>query len=187
MIKGRELITKKTSLPTTIAILVVSTMAVAFTQAGDVPPRGTVQRAIASVERMPHVPEPLAVRDWRAVSRSYYERILNPDAVGDGFPVVEIEADKAAFRMKSYVGSTISGEAVSCLSAVVGARLAGLDPRNFRGINYVSRCKAWYDPAHGFYRHTVGDRSPVVHSGIYGYWNAIVGTMLAAQYPEDAQ
>ena len=177
----------KTSIPTTIAVLVVSILAVAITQAGDVPPRGTVQRAIASVERMPHVPEPLAVRDWRAVSRSYYKRILDPDAVGDGFPVVEIKADKAAFRMKSYVGSKLSGEAVTSLSVVVGARLAGLDPRNLHGIDYVSRCKAWYDPAHGFYRHTVGDRSSVVHSGIYGYWNAIVGTMLAAQYPEDTQ
>ena len=177
----------KTSIPTTIAVLVVSILAVAITQAGDVPPRGTVQRAIASVERMPHVPEPLAVRDWRAVSRSYYERILDPNAVGDGFPVVVVEADKAAFRMKSYVGSKLSGEAVTSLSVVVGARLAGLDPRNLHGIDYVSRCKAWYDPAHGFYRHTVGDRSSVVHSGIYGYWNAIVGTMLAAQYPEDTQ
>ena len=127
----------KAQIPTTIAVLVVSILAVTFAQAGNVPPRGTAQRAIASVERMPRVPEPLAVRDWRAVSRSYYERILDPDAVGDGFPVVEIEADKAAFRMKSYVGSKISGEAVSCLSAVVGARLAGLDPRNFRGIDYV--------------------------------------------------
>jgi hypothetical protein len=100
---------------------------------------------------------------------------------------VEIEADKAGFRMKSYVGSKIGGEGISCLSVVVGARLAGLDPRNFCGIGYVSRSKAWYDPAHGLYRHAAGDRSPVVHSGIYGYWNAIVGTMLAAQYPEDAQ
>jgi hypothetical protein len=187
LIKGYEMIAKKTSIPTTTVILVVWTLAVAFAQAGNVPPRGTVQRAIASVERMPRVPEPLAVRYWRAVSISYYERILDPNAVGDGFPVVEVKADKAGFRMKSYVGSKISGEGISCLSAVVGARLAGLDPRNLYGIDYVSRCKAWYDPVHGFYRHTVGERSPVVHSGIYGYWNAVVGTMLAAQYPEDAQ
>ena len=120
--------TIKTSRPITTAVLIVLTLAAAFTQAGNVPSRGTVQRTIASVERMPRVPEPLAVRDWRAVSRSYYERILDPNAVGDGFPVVEIEADKAGFRMKSYVGSEISGEGISCLSAIVGARLAGLDP-----------------------------------------------------------
>jgi len=181
------LIAKKTSIPTTAVVLALSTLAVAFVQAGSVLSRGTVQRNIASVERMPRVPELLAVRDWRAVSRSYYERILDPNAVGDGFPVVEIKTDKAGFRMKSYVGSKIGGEGISCLSAIVGARLTGLDPRNLHGIDYASRCKAWYDPAHGFYRHTVGERSPVVHSGIYGYWNAVVGTMLAAQYPDDAQ
>jgi len=187
LMKGCELMTKKISILTATVFLVVSTLAVAFTQAGNVPSRGTAQRTIASVERMPHLPEPLAVRDWRAVSRSYYERILDPNAVGDGFPVVVIEADNAAFRMKSYVGWKLSGESMTCLSAIIGARLAGLDPRSFRGIDYVSRCKAWYDPMHGFYRLSVGNRSPIIHSGIYGYWNAVMGTMLAAQYPEDAQ
>jgi hypothetical protein len=181
------LIAKKTSIPITIVVLIVSTLAVTFAQAGNLSSRGTVQKTIAAVERMPRVPEPLAVRDWRVISRSYYERILDPNAVGDGFPVVQIKADDAAFGMKSYVGSKIAREGISCLSAVVGARLSGLDPGNFHGIDYVSRAKAWYDPEHGFYRQAAGERSAVVHSGIYGYWNAVMGTMLAAQYPEDAQ
>ena len=181
------MITERTSAPTTTVVLVVSTLAVAFTQAGSVQAEGTVQRSIAAVEHMPRVPEPLAVRDWRAISRSYYERILDPDVVGGGFPVVEIKADNPAFRMKSYVGWKLSGESITCLSAVIGARLAGLDPRSFHGIDYVSRCKAWYDPTYGFYRLSVGNRSLVIHSGIYGYWNAILGTMLAAQYPKDMQ
>jgi hypothetical protein len=185
--KGCELITKKTSIPIKIVVLIVSTLAVTFAQAGNVSSRGTAQKTIAAVERMPRVPEPLSVRDWRAVSRSYYERILDPNAVGDSFPVVQIKADDAAFGMKSYVGSRIAREGISCLSAVVGARLAGLDPGNFSGIDYVCRAKAWYDPEHGFYRHAAGERSSVVHSGIYGYWNAVMGTMLAAQYPEDTE
>jgi len=178
---------KKTSILITAVVLVISTLAAASTQTINVPVRGTVQKTIACVERMPRVPEPLAVRDWRGISKAYYERILNPKTVGNGFPVVEIKEDEVGFRMKSYVSAKISGEGVACLPAVVGARLAGLDPRDFCGIDYVSRSKAWYDPKHGFYRHTVGERSPVIHSGIYGYWNAIVGTMLAAQYPEDMQ
>jgi len=185
--KGRDLTFKKTPIPITTVVLFVSILAVTFAQAGDISSRATAQKTIAAVERMPRVPEPLAVRDWRAISKSYYQRILDPNSTGDSFPVVQIKADEAGFRMKSYVGSGITGEGISCLSAVVGAGLAGLNPRNFHGIDYVSRAKAWYDPEHGFYRHAVGERSPVVHSGIYGYWNAVVGTMLAAQYPEDAQ
>jgi hypothetical protein len=181
------LITKKTSIPITTVVLLISTLAVTFVQAGDISSRGTSQKTIASVERMPRVPEPLAVRDWRTVSKSYYERILDPNSIGDSFPVVQVKADEVGFRMKSYVGAKIAREGISCLSAVVGARLAGLNPRNFCGIDYISRVKAWYDPEHGFYRQAAGERSAVVHSGIYGYWNAVMGTMLAAQYPEDAQ
>jgi hypothetical protein len=185
--KGHELITKRMSIQTAAVVLVISIFAVTFAQAGNVPQKGTAQKTIAAVEFMPRVPEPLAVRDWRSVARSYYERILDPNTAGDSFPVVQIKADDAGFGMKSYVGAKIAREGISCLSAVVGARVAGLDPRNFCGIDYVSRAKAWYDPEHGFYRQAVGERSAVVHSGIYGYWNAVVGTMLAAQYPEDAQ
>jgi hypothetical protein len=36
-----------------------------------------IQRAIARVQRMAQVPEPLAVRDWPQVSRQYYELLLN--------------------------------------------------------------------------------------------------------------
>ena len=53
----------KTHIPTTIAVLAVSILAVTFAQAGEATLRGTVQETIASVERMPRVPEPLAVRD----------------------------------------------------------------------------------------------------------------------------
>ncbi|MBN2593374.1 MAG: hypothetical protein JXA81_07700, partial [Sedimentisphaerales bacterium] len=164
---------KKTSIPITTVVLLVSILAVTFAQAGNVSSRSTAQKTIAAVERMPRVPEPLAVRDWRAISKFYYERILDLNSTGDSFPVVQVKADEAGFRMKSYVGAKIGGEGISCLSAVVGARLAGLDPRHFRGINYLWRAKAWYDPVHGLYRHAVGERSPVVHSGIYGYWNAV--------------
>lgn len=150
-------------------------------------PATTAQLPVTAVEQMPRLPEPLAVRDWAAVARSYYDRVLDPQADGDGFPAVFAADGEPGFRMKSYLASKVSGEALTCLSAVVGAQLVGIDPHDFHGVDYVARCKAWYDPEHGFYRHTVGDRSPVVHGDIYGYWAAVLGTMLAAQYPDDPQ
>ncbi len=71
------------------------------------------------------------------------------------------------------------------LGGVLGARLAGLDPRSLHAIDWVERCKAWYDPGIGMYRHHAGDRSTEVHADIPGYWAAIQGTMLAALYPDD--
>jgi hypothetical protein len=158
----------------------------------------TPQIPIPRVELMPRLPTPLSIRDWNATSRAYYEWILDPAAVGDSFPAVRIPGGPVdalpspegarrwnGFEVKSYLGSAYADEAFTCLGAVIGARLAGLDLHNLHGVDYVDRCKAWYDPHSGLYRHHAGDHSGVVPSGIYGYWPAIQGMMLAAQYPKD--
>ena len=148
-------------------------------------PAADGQLAIRAVERMAALPQPLAVRDWAAFAKVYYQQILNPAAAGDGFPAVRVDADRPGFFMKSYLGGPMDGESLTCLSAVAGARLAGLDPRDLDGVDYVARSKAWYDPSTGIYRHRVGERSPEVSADIYGYWAAIQGMILAAQYPDD--
>lgn len=126
------------------------------------------QLSVAAVEQMPRLPVPLAVRDWRGVSQQYYNWVLDPVATGRGFPVVGVEASKLGFTLEDYVGGNPRIEALTCLSAVVGAKLVGLDPRHLHGIDYVRRAEAWYDPALGLYRNTSTDRSPVVYADIYG-------------------
>lgn len=143
------------------------------------------QRPIAVVERMPRLPEPLNVRDWAAVSRAYYDFVLNPATRVDGNPLAILKDGEAGFRMPSYVGPKAADEAMTCLSAVIGAKLSELDPRKLNGVNWVQAAKAWYSPKLGIYRHNRGDNNPVVHADIYGYWAAIQGIMLAAQYPDD--
>ena len=143
------------------------------------------QLPIARVESMPRLPSPLAVRGWQRVAMAYYDRIFNPAAVGDSFPCVQVETGNNSFAMKSYLGADFANEAFTCLGGVLGARLAGLDPRSLHAIDWVERCKAWYDSGIGMYRHHAGDRSTEVHADIYGYWAAIQGTMLAALYPDD--
>jgi hypothetical protein len=139
---------------------------------------------IRAVERMPALPEPLVVRDWPALSRAYYLRVLDPAATGLGWPAVQ--ADEApGFRLKSYLGAEPADEAMTCLSAVAGARLAGLDPRALHGRDWVAACAAWFDPNQGLYRHTRAERSPVLHADIHGYYPSILGLILAAQFPED--
>ncbi len=153
--------------------------------AAGVAPAGDDQIPIPWVERMPRLPEPLEVRDWRQVARDYYEFVLDPVVRVDGHPLVAVEPGKPGFRMPSFVGPKLGDEIFTCLSAVAGARLAGLDPRTLHGVDWVSAAKAWYDPRLGIYRHTPGTRGSVVHSGIYGYWGAALGLLLAGQYPDD--
>ena len=136
---------------------------------------------------MPRLPVPLSVRPWAALSKTYYQRVLDPNAKGDRFPMVQIGSPGAGFRIRTYAGQDPDSEAFSALLAVVGAKLVGLNPENLYSVNYLQRAKAWYDPELGLYRHRVGERGPVVHADIYGYWPAIQGLMLAAQNPRDIE
>ena len=146
------------------------------------------QRKIARVQLMPSVPEPLIVRDWRKVARQYYELVLNPESRLEGKPLVVLKKDLPAFDIPSWVGGKPEDEAFTCLSAVIGARLVGLDPRNIHGFDYTQAAKGWFDEKNGVYRHLRRQRGqPVYHADIYGYWAGIQGLMLASQYPEDRE
>jgi hypothetical protein len=165
------------------ACLAVATAA-STAPAADAPP--AAPGTIPWVQRMPRLPEPLVVRDWADVSRTYYDLVFDPATLLDGKPLVIPDPKGNGFLMPSYLPAKPADEAITCLSAVVGAKLAGLNPRALHGVDWVQAAKAWYDDKHGIYRHTRGDRSPVVHADIYGYWEAIQGMMIAAQHPEDA-
>jgi hypothetical protein len=135
---------------------------------------------------MPRLPDPLVVRDWADVSRRYYDLVLDPARTLDGKPLVVPDPKGRGFVMPSYLPAKPADEAMTCLSAVAGARLAGWNPRALHGVDWVQAAKAWFDEKHGLYRHHRGDRSPVVHADIYGYWAAIQGMIIAAQNPDDA-
>jgi hypothetical protein len=151
-------------------------------------PTVVLQRPIARVRLMPPAPDPLIVRDWSAVARQYYELILDPRRRLDGKPIAIANPDAATLDIPTWVGGRPAGEAFTCLSAVIGAKLVGLDPRDLHGVPYVRSAKAWFDEKYGVYRHTRSQRgSPIYHSDIYGYWAGIQGLMLADQYPDDAE
>jgi len=144
------------------------------------------QLDIPAVSRMPALPKPLVVRPWASISRDYYQAIFDPKHEGEGFPAVEVEG-KEAFRMKSYLGSNYDTEAFTCLAAVAGAKLSGLDPEKLNGLDYLARTKAWYDPKIGIYRHRANERGGDIHADIYGYWPAIQGLILADLFPRSAR
>lgn len=151
-------------------------------------PLSTVtQTEIPWVSRMPRLPDPLIIRDWPTVAVNYYRLILDQKRTPDGknLAVLKIKHEDTELFMPSYMESKPNQESFTCLSAIVGSRLVGMNPSNLAGVNYVQSAKNWYDPVHGIYRHGPGDKGPVIHSGIYGYWSTVYGIMLAAQYPDD--
>jgi len=164
-----------------LVVLVALTLAFAGTAGGE-------QRAIGRVQQMPRLPRPLVVRDWPQLAREYYELLLDPATRLDGHPLVAVDASTNQYKIPSYVGPKPDDEAFTCLAPVIGAKLVGLDPSDLYGCNDVRAATNWYDPQYGIYRHRLGDRGqPVVHSGVYGYWAATQGLVLASQYPDDPE
>ncbi len=141
---------------------------------------------IARVRLMPALPDPLVVRDWHRIAREYYEQLLNPATRLDGNPLVRVQSEPPGFEIPAYVGAPYQKEALTCLSAINGAKLVGLDPRHLHGFDYVQAAKGWFDPKYGVFRHHPTERgNPVYHADIYGYWAGIQGLILAAQFPDD--
>jgi hypothetical protein len=143
------------------------------------------QREIPTVQRMPAVPDPLEVRPWGDVARRYYDAVFDPSRTGEGFPAVQPGEAGQPFLMKSYLAGQYDTEAVTCLAGVAGAKLAGLDPGNLHGVDFLSKTDLWFDPGTGLFRHRAGQRGGEIHGDIYGYWPAIQGLILADLYPQN--
>ncbi|MHC4502590.1 MAG: hypothetical protein ACYTFI_04725 [Planctomycetota bacterium] len=144
------------------------------------------QIRVECIERSPNLPEPLVMRDWKQVAKKYYRFVFDRKLKGKNLPVLGLSADGRRFGFGDYVRGAppASGESMSCLSAVIGGKLVGLEMRELDGFDFARACQEWYDPKLGLYRNRPTDRGGVVHSGVYGYWPVILSLELAHLYPE---
>ncbi len=118
------------------------------------------QKDIAAVELMPNLPEPYQLVDWREKALAYDRLVFNFKASGEFLPLVwlddsQININRTTFGLPSYVssphqvrGMTNSQEGVTCLGAVLGATLAGID-KSRQEHDYVAMCEAWFNTANG--------------------------------------
>ncbi len=115
---------------------------------------GPPQIRVTRVEHMPNIPQPFHVRDWRAVARGFDKLAFDLNATGEHLPLVWLVRDKdepkpVTFGLPSYVGDYRPAggkryrEGITCLGAVLGATVAGIDKS--RGEhNWVRMCEAFY-------------------------------------------
>lgn len=142
------------------------------------PSEGTIPR----IERMPDMPEPYRMRNWRQVTQNYVDAVFDFQRRGDMMPLVRWnDADHRTFFLPSYVGGG-GPEAINCLAAVVSGSLIGLDMTRYRGQNWVKLCQAYYNNADGVYTNNVGSR--VADSFWYELFPNILFYQLADRYPD---
>jgi hypothetical protein len=145
------------------------------------PDRHTAMRLLR-VDKMPNIPSPYHMRDWRKVARDYLDLVLDPDRRGDDLPLIRWN-DEAhqTFFLPSYVGSA-GPEGINCMAAVVSGTLIGLDMTKYRGHDWVKMCQAYFSPQDGVY--TNGIRARAGGSFWYDLFPNILFYQLADRYPD---
>jgi hypothetical protein len=114
------------------------------------------QIAIDRIDQMPDAPAPYLMRDWKSVAASFDSIAFDVSRSGQYLPLIQLYSNtvnypaQGSFRIQSYVGSPGSGgEAVTCLPALVGASLVGIDKSNQAGTNWVVMGQEWFNSKNG--------------------------------------
>ncbi len=121
---------------------------------------GGDQIALPTVEKMPPVPRPFILRDWKKVAGNFDEIAFDFDRRGEFLPLPwwddsRVDHEITGFALPAYVGDLRQTaernnyDAITCLGAVLGATLAGIDKSNQNGRNWVRMLNIYYSRANG--------------------------------------
>ncbi|MHB1688625.1 MAG: LamG-like jellyroll fold domain-containing protein [Ignavibacteriaceae bacterium] len=111
---------------------------------------------INQIEKMPNMPSPYLMRNWKEVALGYDSLVFDLHAQGQYLPLVWTDNSAqnysgSRFGLHTVVGTTVpfSAEAINCIPAVVGASLVGINKSNQNGYNWVSMCQEWFNKING--------------------------------------
>lgn len=113
---------------------------------------------------MPRVPKPFRMLDWAALARRYDASVFDFERPGEYFPLIWIDDarrnfDQPTFGLYTVVGDPRMGpdvhngeahEAITCIAAVLGASLVGIDKSNQGGHDYVQMCANYFNRENGW-------------------------------------
>lgn len=111
------------------------------------------QLAIDRIERMPDLPQPYMMRNWKAVAEGYDAFVFDLVKTGEHLPLIGLKSagnnypSLQPILLDTYVGSESANqaEAINILPAIVGASLVGIDKSNQGGINWVEKTKDFFN------------------------------------------
>lgn len=117
------------------------------------------QIRIEPVEQMPNQPSPYLLRDWKQVARDFDALAFDENAEGEYLPLIWLDTSDTnypfpGFGLYSAVGhfsqgSGVAREGITCIPAVVGASLAGIDKSDQNGRNWVILCQKFFNKDNG--------------------------------------
>ncbi len=171
--------------------LVALLVAIGCMPMGGQRPQPVAQAPIPRVERMPNLPQPFKMRDWRAHAMAYDRFVFDFEAKGEHLPLVWWDDAKAnvgrrTFGLPSYVGAPNAKgrahEGITCMGAVLGATVAGID-KSGGDHNWVLMCEEYFNKANG--QRLVLNRTSAGTGGSFWYelWPHVLFYALADRHP----
>ncbi|MBD3290770.1 T9SS type A sorting domain-containing protein [candidate division KSB1 bacterium] len=125
---------------------------------------------IPRIEKMPNMPAPYEMRDWKQVAIGYDSLVFDRNATGQYLPLINMipntvnYPEHQSFSLHTVVGTPYpkSAEAINVLPAVIGATLAGIDKSDQHGENWALMCEEFFNkrPEENIYLN-----NPVYNSG----------------------
>ena len=105
---------------------------------------------ISRVEKMPNLPQPYQMRDWRQVTLDYLDFVLDFERRGEHLPLVGWrDGSHTMVTLPSYVGSHGGPESINIMGAIVSGELVGLNMRRYHGQDWVAMCENYFHAADG--------------------------------------
>ena len=115
---------------------------------------------IPIVGRMPEIPRPYQLRDWRQVTRDYLDFVFDFEQRGEHLPLMRWKNEQHSMVwMPAYVGNKEGTESINYLAAIVSGSLVGVDMRRYRGQDWVSLGTNFFSPADGVFLDWAGGQS----------------------------
>lgn len=116
------------------------------------------QKPIQRIEKMPDMPQPYEMRDWKSVTRSYDNFVFDTQKSGDYLPLIQVResghnyTDVPQIRLDTYVGTNAhndQAEAINIMPAIIGATLVDIDKSAQNGHNWVRYAKDFFNRRNG--------------------------------------
>ncbi len=116
------------------------------------------QITIDPIEIMPNLPQPYHMRDWKQTALDFDAFAFDTEKKGEHLPLIWFDPrkhdfDVPTFALPAYVGhyakATNQWDTITCLGAVSGALLVGIDKTDQNGHNWVAMCQNYFSQSNG--------------------------------------
>lgn len=156
-------------------------------------PAALVQKQIAQVVDMPRDPTPFAMKDWRTVAQKFDGIAFDFGRKGDYLPLIwsdktHTNMNRDGFGLYSYVGDSRQGEGanhegITCIAAVLGASLVGIDKSNQNGHDWVDMLEDYFNSANGLNLVLNNPNGATGNTFWYEIYPSLLYAALATLYP----